>query len=104
MMTRSVVVILLLDVVVSTSVGDDPKTAVQDVKFHRRAAGAPGKDGWYEARSTGGNFSVMLPCPFNNFTASGASREGGRIALHVIGTVTTKSVKYSPLSWSLRTR
>lgn len=38
------------------------------LKMHRSSAGTPGPDGWLEATSTAGNFSVRLPCRFNDFT------------------------------------
>lgn len=38
------------------------------IAAHRNGAGALGPDGWTDAISTQGNFSVRLPCLFNDFT------------------------------------
>jgi hypothetical protein len=40
----------------------------QDMKMHRKQAGAPDKYGWMLAKSTEGGFSVRLPLKFNDFT------------------------------------
>lgn len=37
-------------------------------KLHRELAGVPSSDGWYKAKSTEGNYSVVLPNVFNDFT------------------------------------
>jgi hypothetical protein len=94
MMIRVLVGLLFLGVVHPTLADDDPKLFPQGIKFHRRLAGEPDKDGWYEARSTEGKFIVALPAPFNDFTQTGASRDGGRIVHHVVGTMTPMRVKY----------
>jgi hypothetical protein len=41
--------------------------------MHRTGAGTPGADGWTEATSSQGGFSVRLPCSFNDFTFAPAS-------------------------------
>jgi hypothetical protein len=44
------------------------ESAAARFNAHRSGAGALGPDGWTDATSTQGNFSVRLPCLFNDFT------------------------------------
>lgn len=38
------------------------------VTVHRKQAGSKGKNGWYPAESTKGDYSVLMPLKFNDFT------------------------------------
>ena len=81
--------------------GDPPGPPVgaapEGLTVHRQAAGEPGPDGWYEARSTRGGFAVRLPGPFNDFTRQG--QDGGR-AVHAVGLTTPRGVRYLALAMS----
>lgn len=55
--------------------------------MHRQLAGEAGADGWYEARSTKGGFSVRLPAQFNDFSIPASRQDNGHMAeLDVVGT------------------
>ncbi|MGV6491631.1 hypothetical protein ACTUVK_001093 [Stenotrophomonas rhizophila] len=60
-------------------------TAAEKIKMHRSGAGTPGPDGWLEATSSGGSFSVRLPCRFNDLTATPGS--GDVVRADVLGCV-----------------
>lgn len=49
------------------------ESAAARFNAHRSGAGALGPDGWTDATSTQGNFSVRLPCLFNDFTFTPAT-------------------------------
>lgn len=93
--------ILMLAILVSAiGCGDEnaarpAQASPKGIEFHRKAAGELGADGWYEATSTRGGFSVRLPGPFNDFTQTGLSSNGGKIVIHGIGRSTPGGVKYS---------
>jgi hypothetical protein len=105
-MRRSVAFTLVQALFVSAlgCAGEKAKTPtgsdLKGIEFHRQAAGEPGPDGWYEAQSTHGGFSVLLPGPFNDFTQTGLSEEGGKVIIHVVGMVSPMGVKYSALAMS----
>lgn len=61
--------------------------------MHRVQAGTPGKDGWYDARSTAGRFRVRLPIPFNDFTVRPATKTD--VAVDVIGSRSSEGFKFS---------
>lgn len=58
-------------------------------------AGEPSEDNWYEARSTGGGFSVLLPGPFKDFTQSAPTTDGKILSVHTLGMVTRAGVKFT---------
>jgi hypothetical protein len=93
------VVILIIALFFPACAGEraDPPSASTpaSIQFHRKGAGSPREDGFYEARSTGGGFSVLLPGPFNDFSQIGASRDGGKITLHAVGMVTPVGAQYT---------
>ena len=60
--------------------------------MHRVQAGTPDKNGWHEARSTGGKFRVRLPIPFNDYTVRGTS-DGPPV--WAIGSKSSEGVKFS---------
>ena len=65
--------------------------------MHRSAAGRPNETGWYEATSTKGKFTVLLPGAFNDFTTSGPAKDGGIFELHTVGMITDKKAKFSAM-------
>jgi len=69
-------------------------TRVQ-MQMHQRMAGEPREDNWYEAKSTGGGFSVLLPGPFNDFTQAAPTTDGNILSVHTLGMVTPAGVKFS---------
>ncbi len=69
------------------------KVKDDNLVMHRVQAGTPGKDGWYEARSTEGRFRVRLPIPFNDFTVRPATKDD--VALDVIGSRSSEGFKFS---------
>ena len=44
--------------------------------MHRVQAGSRNAQGWYDAQSTEGHFSISLPIPFNDFTVRGKDKNG----------------------------
>src|SRR5271166_3009769 len=52
--------------------------------MYRTQAGVAGSNGWYLAESTGGNFKVKLPAPFNDFEVSGVDENGRRQEIHTL--------------------
>ena len=64
--------------------------------MHRQMAGEAGADGWYEARSTKGAFSVRLPAQFNDFSVPASRQDNGHMAeLDVVGTKIQDIGKFS---------
>ena len=63
--------------------------------LHRRLAAGPREDNWYEAKSTGGGFSVVLPGPFKDFTQTAPTTDGKILSVHTLGMVTPAGVKLS---------
>jgi hypothetical protein len=61
---------LALVLVPLSAFGDGPKTVM-----HRLDAGLFDASGWARAESTNGNFSVLMPGPFNDFSVSGDSSQ-----------------------------
>src|ERR1700761_7424533 len=67
-----------------------PKTVM-----HRIEAGLFDTSGWTRAESTNGNFAVLMPGPFNDFSVSGGSSQpadrmegiGGRAPNGIVCTV-----------------
>jgi hypothetical protein len=56
------------------------------IEMHRTNAGTPNAQGWYQAKSTYGEFSVLMPCPFNDFTVPNFKlTTGGTAKAYVIG-------------------
>ena len=55
-MRRMSLLVVFLGVVAASLAADEPKPPPKGITFHRQAAGEPGGDGWYEARSTEGKF------------------------------------------------
>lgn len=66
--------------------------ASNKVDMHRQMAGTKGKNGWYEARSTHGQFSVLMPLKFNDFTIKG-DKEQVR-SVEMIGTKSDEGIKF----------
>lgn len=67
------------------------------VTLHRKTAGTPRPDGWYEARSTGCGFRVLLPAPFNDFSQTAPTTDGSSLKIHAVGTRTAEGYKFTAL-------
>lgn len=65
--------------------------------MHRIQAGTPDKNGWYDARSTGGKFRVRLPLPFNDYAVRGTSDEP---PVWAIGSKSSEGFKFSAVRTS----
>jgi hypothetical protein len=63
--------------------------------MYRVQAGMPDSNGWYIAESTGGNFKIKFPAPFNDFEVSGIDENGQKQENHMVGTITKENTKYS---------
>jgi hypothetical protein len=63
--------------------------------MHRNQAGTPNQNGWYDATSTEGHFSVSLPIPFNDFTVRAREKDGREVVTYVIGSKSKKGFKFS---------
>jgi hypothetical protein len=64
------------------------------VEMHRAQAGERDGDGWYLAKSTNGEFSVLLPLPFNDFTVP-AEGKSEVLRAEVVGTKSSEGMKFS---------
>jgi hypothetical protein len=67
-------------------------------KMHRAKAGTPGKDGWYEAKSTQGEFTVRFPAPFDDFTQTASTKDGASAQLHFVEAKAAGDIRYTALS------
>jgi hypothetical protein len=64
--------------------------------MHRLDDTTKDASGWYYAKSTDGNFSVLLPTPFNDFTIREASKRTKRIAkMYVVGGSNLAGIQFS---------
>lgn len=66
----------------------------EGVKMHRLQAGTRDKDGWYEAKSTEGHFTVSLPIPFNDFTVN-VKEDGKEKISYVVGSKSKEGFKFT---------
>lgn len=66
-----------------------------DLVMHRTQAGKPNNNGWYEAKSTEGSFTVFLPIPFNDFTTIWENESGHPAKAFVIGSKSLEGFKFS---------
>lgn len=60
------------------------------IQMHRIQATTKTKDGLYFAKSTDGNFSVLMPIPFNDFTV----KDNG-VKACTIGSTSSEGIKFS---------
>jgi hypothetical protein len=51
--------------------------------------------GWYVAESTRGAFSVLIPIPFNDITATADDPKLGKIHSYIIGSKSAEGIKFS---------
>lgn len=65
--------------------------------IHRVQAGQPGEDGWCLAKSTRGNFSVMLPGQFADTMIKAPTPKGGIGVMHTVATKSAYGVEFSVL-------
>lgn len=70
------------------------------MEMHRTQAGALDAEGWAVAESSKGNFSVQLPCKFNDFSVTESS--GAVEKAHVLGCLQADGRKFSATSVEYR--
>jgi hypothetical protein len=63
--------------------------------MHRVQAGTRNAQGWYDAQSTEGHFSVSLPIPFNDFTFRGTETNGKETITYCIGSKSAEGFKFT---------
>lgn len=69
------------------------KTASSDkVDMHRELAGTKGENGWYQAKSTKGNYTVMMPLKFNDFSIA-SDKENIR-SVEMLATKSNEGIKF----------
>lgn len=59
-------------------------------KIHRSQDTTRSESGWYYAKSTGGDFSVELPIPFNDFTVT-----SGSFKTYHVGAISKEGIRMS---------
>lgn len=88
---------LLLTSLLAASLPLAVRGAEPEMKMHRVQATT--KDvsgsGWYYAASTEGSFSVNLPIPFNDFTATVQDSKLGVTKAYIIGSKSGEGLKFS---------
>jgi hypothetical protein len=65
--------------------------------YHRKQAGVPRKDGWYDAKSTEGHFRVSLPIPFNDGTIGPDGTNSG--IGYMVGSTSAEGIRFPALEW-----
>ena len=70
------------------------QAAAADLTMHRKLAGTPDPYGWYLAESTRGAFSVMLPVPFNDFTATTTATDEPVLRSEIVGSTSAEGIKF----------
>lgn len=80
-----------------TKTADAPNKVDSDkVEMHRKLAGSKGDNGWYRAKSTKGDFSVLMPLKFNDYTVNG---KGDVRSIEMLSTRSEEGLKF----WASRT-
>ena len=83
--------------------GDRPGPSLEDAKklgitMHRTQTGHPDASGWCLARSTGGQFTVMMPGRFNDFMKTGKAPDGVDMVSHLLAATTLEGAKFVVLA------
>ena len=69
--------------------------------MHRQGVAVKNETGWYPAESTEGEYSVLMPLPFSDFTIAAKKMDGSDLRMHFISARTSDGVKFSVsgVSW-----
>lgn len=89
------IVLLLVSAFGCEAKDEQDKTNSLKRIMYRIQAGIQDSNGWYLAESTGGNFKIKFPAPFNDFEVSGIDENGNKQENHIVGTITKENTKYS---------
>ncbi len=90
MRTLSIIFVLLLVAACGRSRQSQPSMVM-----HRLQAGVPDSDGWCFASSTDGDFSVLLPIKFNDFTVRVKEEDGRVVTTYGLGSKDTDGIGFS---------
>jgi hypothetical protein len=66
-----------------------------ELQMHRQAVALKNESGWYPAESTGGDYSVLMPVPFNDFTVIGQRTDGAQLKMFCLGAKSIEGYKFS---------
>lgn len=99
-MKKFIVIICVFCFIISAGGVYAQQALPQNVAMHRVQAGNPDQNGWYEARSTEGSFTVLLPVPFNDFTIKETDKYGKENRYYAIGGKSTEGVKFSVVEFN----
>ncbi len=75
--------------------GPDSQHVPEGATMHRVQAGTRNAQGWYDAQSTEGHFSISLPVPFNDFTVRGKDKNGKGTISYCVGSKSVEGFKFS---------
>ena len=65
------------------------------MNMHRLRAEVPSSSGWHKAESSLGNFEILMPFPFNDFTIKMPQKDGTVVLTHMVGAESSDKRKYS---------
>jgi hypothetical protein len=88
---------IAIRVVLAVAIGLLPSLqlmAETTIQMHRIQVSEKDSSGWHPARSTNGRFSVLLPLPFNDFSASGDD-SSEVLRSEVLGGKSTEGIMFS---------
>jgi hypothetical protein len=85
----------LMLTIVLLSVSGMAWAAEPKMEMHRVQATTKDPSGWYLAASTHGNFSVLIPIPFNDFTVTDDESKFGKMKTHIVGAKSAEGIKFS---------
>ncbi len=89
------VMLLTLSVISMPMAESSPvKKPAPVVEVHRQGVSIKDSTGLYPAQSTLGNFSVLMPIPFNDFSILTQRGDGSPLRMDCIGGKTTEGVKF----------
>lgn len=80
----------------------DAQDVPPGMTMHRQQVGIPDKEGWTIAESTQGNFSVKLPCKFNDFTTDDSSSAAAVTRTDTVGCSRDDLEKYAAVRLQYR--
>ena len=69
--------------------------AAPKMKMHRLQATTADASGWYLAAANKGNFSVLIPLPFNDFSVTDHDPKAGSVTTHTVGAKSSEGIKFS---------
>ncbi len=88
-MIRVVVLFLVLSVSACT------QKSTKELVMHRELAETKHESGWFEAVSTEGSFSILIPLPFNDYTITVVDSNIGEMKTFGIGSRSTEGCVFS---------